>query len=86
MAFHLNDTSTYAATKLRNERLAAQAKKIRAGLLVLVPDEFTSSQLAKASGLSCPTTSTRLQQMLRHNEVVKAHPSHSPATYRKVNP
>lgn len=75
--------AAYAASQKRNAVLKAQADKLRAKLLELVPQEFTVKEAMVAWNYTSVQVHNRLEQMVRYGTVVPTSADKTPRTYRK---
>lgn len=70
----------------RIARLKAEGVVKRAGLLSLMPSEFTVAQLAHVASLTLDAAGSQVQKMVRWREIEPTSDYKIPRVYRKVKP
>jgi hypothetical protein len=68
----------------RIQKLRDEGKKKRATMLALMPDEFTSAELADKARLDGAAARAQVQKMLKWGEVKTTSAYKIPRVYRKV--
>jgi hypothetical protein len=72
-----------SAKRIQSLRAAGATK--RAALLALMPDEFTSAELADKARLDGAAARAQVQKMLKWGEVKVTSAYKTPRVYRKVS-
>ncbi len=68
-----------------NKKRAAQATKRRAGLLAMLPEQFTTKEAIEVWHTTDSVASAQVQKMVKHKEIEVVTGHHKPARYRKVS-